>query len=381
MKKRKIIRIVTIPKSFDLFKGQMNFMKDSFDFVGVSSSGDNIPIVEEREGIKVKSIQLTRTISPIKDFLALLKLVALLRKEKPDIVHTHTPKAGTIGMLAAYLSGIKHRVHTVAGMPLMEVKGLKRLLLDNVEKITYACATLVLPNSENLKKFILTNNYVGANKLNVIGNGSTNGIDTDFFSKENISENIILEIRNKYKISENDFVFLSVGRIVKDKGIVELVKAFKKFNNLYPNSKLLMLGNFEKELDPLPGEIENEINNNASIVYCGYQNDVRSFFVLSDIFVFPSYREGFPNVVMQAGSMGIPSIVTNINGSNEIIKDGVNGYIVPVKKVEDIYEKMEVFYNDKETLEYMKDRCRYQILSRYEQKNVWNDMLKMYKEL
>src|SRR5690554_2851562 len=232
MNKTKIIRITTVPQSLKtLLKGQLRFMSENgFEVIGVSSSGKELEEVNKQEGIRTISIEMSRKITPIKDFRALWRFYKLCKKEKPTIVHSHTPKAGIIGMLGAKLAGVPIRLHTVAGLPLMETTGNKRKLLDFVEKLTYSSATKVYPNSKGLYDFILENNYTTKNKLKVIGNGSSNGIDTSLFSPDGITEEAKNTLRTKLNLSADDFVFVFVGRLVGDKGINELVSAFKRIS-------------------------------------------------------------------------------------------------------------------------------------------------------
>lgn len=382
MNKPKLIRITTVPISLKiLLKGQLKFMSQFFEVVGVSSAGEDLEIVREREGIRVEALEMSRQITPIQDFISLIKMVRFLQKEKPQIVHTHTPKAGIIGMLAAKIVGVPIRIHTVAGLPLMEAKGMKRNILNFVEKLTYQCATHVFPNSKGLYDFILEEKLSSASKLKIIGKGSSNGIDTEYFSPENIPTTEIIRLKKDLGIQEEDFVFVFVGRLVKDKGINELVSAFSHlaFRNL--KSKLLLVGPLESDLDPLLPETLAEIESNPHIISVGFQSDVRPYFAISDALVFPSYREGFPNVVMQAGAMGLPSIVSNINGCNEIIQEGVNGTIIPVKNPNEIQNAMEKIMGDKPFYEHLKTNARTMIQSRYEQSVIWEALLEEYSRL
>ncbi len=298
---------------------------------------------------------MTRKITPFKDAKAVYQLYRIFKREKPLIVHSHTPKAGTVSMIAAYLAGVEHRLHTVAGMPLLEATGTKRKLLDIVEKITFKLATKVYPNSFGLKQIILKNGYTSEKKLKVIGNGSSNGIDVDHFDPKLYGQKSKDSLRDSLGISKDDFVFLFVGRIVADKGINELVSSFTKVNKKYHRTKLLLVGSYEKQLDPVLPEIEKLIQSHPNIVYVGHQNDVRPFFAISDVLAFPSYREGFPNVVMQAGAMGIPTIATNINGCNEIILEGENGVLVPAKDENALQSKMEWFVAERDAPSYDAD--------------------------
>ena len=384
---KKLIRITTVPLSLKvLLKGQLRFMaSNGFDVKGVSSEGEELREVHENEGIAVEAITMSRKITPFQDLKSLWEMWNFLRKEKPQIVHTHTPKAGIIGMLAARLAGVPHRLHTVAGLPLMEVTGTKRKILNFVEKLTYSSATRVYPNSKGLYDFILQNNFTQSNKLKIIANGSSNGIDTAFFSPDQVTEIERVTLREKLNIQPDDFVFVFVGRIVSDKGINELIKAFSELqaaeNNEPAGIKLLLVGGLENDLDPLNPETLAEINQNKDIISVGFQQDVRSFFAIADALVFPSYREGFPNVVMQAGAMGLPSIVSDINGCNEIIIEGENGLIIPSKNVEKLKEKMLTLAKDKNLYTKLKGNSRRMIENRYEQSVVWNALLEEYEGL
>jgi capsular polysaccharide biosynthesis glycosyltransferase capM len=368
-----------------LLKGQLRFMaSNGFDVKGVSSEGEELREVHENEGIAVEAITMSRKITPFQDLKSLWEMWNFLRKEKPQIVHTHTPKAGIIGMLAARLAGVPHRLHTVAGLPLMEATGTKRKILNFVEKLTYSSATRVYPNSKGLYDFILQNNFTQSNKLKIIANGSSNGIDTAFFSPDQVTEIERVTLREKLSIQPDDFVFVFVGRIVSDKGINELIKAFSELQtveNKLTGIKLLLVGGLENDLDPLNPETLAEINQNKDIISVGFQQDVRSFFAIADALVFPSYREGFPNVVMQAGAMGLPSIVSDINGCNEIIIEGENGLIIPSKNVEKLKEKMLTLAKDKNLYTKLKGNSRRMIENRYEQSVVWNALLEEYEGL
>jgi glycosyltransferase involved in cell wall biosynthesis len=306
-------------------------------------------------------------------------LYFFLKKTKPFIVHTHTPKAGIVGMLASKLAGIPHRLHTVAGMPLLEQAGFKRMVLNIVEKLTYSCATKVYPNSFKLRDIIIKNEYCPPTKLKVLANGSSNGIDTSYFDATHFSEDHKSSLKQDLGIKPSDFVFIFVGRIVSDKGINELISAFSEIQEYKTDLKLLLVGPYEQELDPLKEETLNQINGNKSIFSVGYQDEVRPYFAISDCLVFPSYREGFPNVVMQAGAMGLPSIVSDINGCNEIIEDTKNGYIIPVRDKEAVKETLIRILENQEEYSKMQQNARRMIVSRFDQKIMWESILQEYR--
>lgn len=382
MQKPKLVRVTTVPLSLEkLLEGQLGFMKDHFEVTAVSSEQERLKIFGENEGVAVFHLPMTRKITPLKDMLAVWKLYRFLRKEQPKIVHTHTPKAGIVGMFAAYLAKVPHRLHTVAGLPLMEASGVKRRILNLVEKWTYRFATKVYPNSHGLFSFIVEEKFTKPSKLRIIGNGSSNGIDTQYFSRSHFSEDELTAKRSALGIPSKDFVFVFVGRIVKDKGIDELVNAFEKLCIEHPNCTLLLVGPTEDDLDPVSPLTAKAILEHPKIVTTGFQKDVRVYFGLSDALVFPSYREGFPNVVMQAGAMGLPSIVSDINGCNEIVEDGINGLIVPVKNVDKLSHAMHRLIEDPELFRKVSHVSRVKIESRFGRSEIWQTMLEEYQSL
>ena len=382
MNRKKIIRITTVPESLEkLLEGQLAFMNTHFEVVAISSDKMRLRKFAIKEGVRHYNIELTRKITPLNDLIAVWKLFWIFKKEKPFIVHSHTPKAGTVAMIAAKFARVPNRLYTIAGLPLLEVKGKKRVLLNFVEKITYKCATIIYPNSFGLKDIILASAFTRSNKLKVIGNGSSNGIDINFFSPSSISKAVLKKLRKELNISNEDFVFVFVGRIVKDKGINELLKAFNILSKKNDNIKLLLIGNREDDLNPITKKSNTIIKENTRIYELGYRKDVRPYFLISNILTFPSYREGFPNVVMQAGALGIPCIVSNINGCNEIISDGVNGIIIPPKNIEKLIEAMSFYINNKLKIEKMGRKSRELIVDNYCREKVWKALLNEYIQL
>lgn len=378
----KLIRITTVPISLEkLLGGQLKYMSAHFEVTAVSSDEMALEKVGRLENVNTHTIEMTRQITPLRDLKSLWLMCLFFRKEKPMIVHTHTPKAGLIGMLAAWLCGVPIRMHTVAGLPLMEKTGLVKEILILVEKLTYSCATKVYPNSVKLKEYVSSAKFTNPENLKVIGNGSSNGIATDYFS---LSDDVVAkatEIKNAYHISEENFNFIFIGRLVKAKGIEELVKAFSNLSEGHSNIRLFLVGSEEVELDPLSDDCLLEIKRNTAIISAGYQRDVRGFLACCHVLAFPSYREGFPNVVMQAGAMGLPSIVSDINGCNEIIVEDINGLIVPVKNVPILTESMEKMLLKKDLYQEMASNARRMIVDRYDQNKVWSLILKEYHDL
>lgn len=387
---KKLIRTSTVALSLDfLIKGQLAFLNQYFEVIAVSGADEHLTVVAEREKVKTASVPMQRNISPLKDLVSLWQLYWLFKKEQPYIVHSITPKAGLLSMIAAKLAGVPIRIHTFTGLIFPSKKGFLQRLLIFMDRLLCACATQVYPEGEGVKRDLIYYK-ITSKPLKVIANGNVNGIDTAYFSKEQVAFQEQQTLKKELGIGENDFVFIFVGRLVGDKGINELVQAFKQLvvsssgveNSSIKNQiKLLLVGPLESDLDPLQPETLKEIDYNPNVISVGFQKEVRSYFAIADSFVFPSYREGFPNVVLQAGAMGLPSIVTDINGSNEIIVDGDNGIIIPAQNTIALQEAMlrmipkGAFYNQ------LQQNARKMIVSRYEQKVVWEAILEEYRKL
>jgi glycosyltransferase involved in cell wall biosynthesis len=376
--KKKILRTATVSVSLDvLLKGQLAFLSKYYEVVAVSGQDSNLEEVAKREKVKTIAVNFQRQISPIKDLVSLIKLYRVLKNEKPYIVHSITPKAGLITMVAAYFAKVPIRIHTFTGLVFPSKNGFMKQLLLNLDRILCFFATHIYPEGEGVKNDLINNN-VTKKPLKVIANGSVNGIDTNYFNASVFSNAQNQELKNKLGISETDFIFVFVGRLVKDKGINELIAAFEFLQKEKSNVKLLLVGNFETNLDPLFPKTIAIIKENPAIISVGFQDDVRPYFAISNVLVFPSYREGFPNVVLQAGAMGLASIVTNINGCNEIVSNKINGLIIPKENQLALYEAMKNIINDAFLLNQMQKNARQMIVSRYEQSMVWESILQEY---
>lgn len=377
MAANKIIRTATVAMSLNiLLKGQLRYLNQFFDVLAVSGYDADLETVKNREGVSIVSVTMKRSIAPFQDLISLYRLYKLFKKERPTIVHSITPKAGLLSMVAAKYANVPVRIHTFTGLVFPAKKGLFQKLLILMDKVLCWHATHIIPEGAGVKQDLL-DYKITKKPLEVIANGNVNGIDTTFFNSNTISEQQQQNLRNELGIDSSDFVFVFIGRLVADKGINELVRAFLSLE--IPNCKLLLVGPYETE-DPLQPETLKAIQQNDSILSVGFQHDVRPYLVISDCLVFPSYREGFPNVVMQAGAMGLPSIVTDINGSNEIIIEGFNGTIVPSKNVTALLRAMIRIKEDETWRNQLQSNARSSIISRYEQELVWEALLIKYKE-
>lgn len=373
--RKKVLRVSTIPLSLNLLlKGQLKMLNEEYEVVAVSSPGEDLEAVAEREGVRTVELPMERRISLFKDIRSLWAMIKLIRKEKPWMVYSLTPKAGLVTMIAGKLCGVPVRVHMFTGLVFPTATGLKRQILMFTDRLTCFCATVVNPEGEGVKRD-LERYHISSKPLTIIGNGNINGLDMDFYDRTP-------EVLGKAKAyqKEGTTTYCFVGRIVGDKGINELVSAFKRLHTEHPATRLLLVGPFEDNLDPVSEETKATIETLSAIEAVGWQSDVRPFLAASDVFVFPSYREGFPNVVMQAGALGLPSIVTDINGSNEIIRNGENGVIIPSKDEEALYQTLKDTLENPDKWKTIAANARESIARRYEQQMLWREIKKFYKQ-
>ena len=362
----------------ELLKGQLRFLSEHFDVVGVAADAGQLQQVAQREGIRVVDVPMCREISLWNDLKSLVALYRLFRRERPDIVHANTPKASLLAMIAGRMARVPHRLYLVTGLRYQGADGLFRRLLMTMERLSCRFATKVIPEGQGVRRALMSDGICKQPSA-VIHHGNINGIDTTVFAADAVADDKAA-IRHRLGLSADDFVFIFIGRIVRDKGMHELVQAMRSFPE-EGNVRLLLLGSFEEALDPLPAADVDFLKTDRRVVFAGWQTDVRPFLKAADVLVFPSYREGFPNVPMQAGAMGLPSIVTDINGCNEIITDGVNGVIIPSHDEQALTAAMQHLSNHPEEVQLLASKARTMICERYEQRELWQALLQMYNSL
>ena len=371
----KIIRATTVPISLDTFcRGLLKMLSEKYEVVALSSPGVEMQTIAEREGVRTIEVPMERHISLMKDMRALWQLILVFRRERPTMVHSMTPKAGLLCMIAAWLTRVPVRVHTFTGLVFPTAKGLQRKLLMWTDRITCRCATYVIPEGEGVKKDLLDYG-ITQKPLRVLGFGNVRGVDMHYYNRRP-------EVMEKtVALRDDSFItFLFVGRVVRDKGINELCEAFDRLSKEFPQTRLLLVGWREDDLDPVSDKTQALIDSNPSINYVGevWGDDLLAYYAAADCFVLPSYREGFPNTVLEAGAMGLPSIVTDINGSREIIVENENGMIVPPRDADALFVAMRRMVNDDRRRSFMASNARNMVGCRFEQGFVRQCLLDFY---
>ena len=372
-----IIRATTVSQSLSFFDGTMADLIKDYDVQLLSSPGEQLDLMGKKYGVKTHPVEMYRRMSPFKDLKSLWQLIRVFRKEKACMVHSMTPKAGLLCMMAAWLTRVPIRLHTFTGLVWPTENGFRRKLLMFTDKITCACATHIIPEGEGVKNDLITGK-ITKKPLKVLGYGNVRGVDMDYYSRTEEVMQVADDIRDSQK-----FTFLFVGRIVRDKGINELVEAFVKLYSENPNCRLILVGPYEDNLDPVSQETREAIAANPDIMAVGRESGVEllAYYAASDCFVMPSYREGFPNTVLEAGAMGLPSIVTDINGSREIIVQGENGIIVPSQDAQALLDAMSRMVRDTEQREHMAGNARKMVADRFEQGFVRRCLYEFYEEI
>lgn len=375
---KKIIRACTVSQSINFVRGMLPDLMKKYEVVLLSSPGEEMDEAVKQFGVRGINVPMERHISLAQDIISLWRIIKIFHREKPDIVHSMTPKAGLLCMVAGWLTRVPVRIHTFTGLVFPTSTGLKRRILMLTDSITCRCATHVIPEGEGVKNDLL-NNGITKKPLRVLGYGNVKGVDMTYFMR---SEQ--LKVKSEKLRSNETFTFLFVGRIVKDKGVNELCCAFKRLHDEHPQTRLWLVGPFEENLDPVSPETKALIAEEQNGIYSvGTKrgDDLLAHYAASDCFVFPSYREGFPNTVLEAGAMGLPCVVTDINGAREIIEDGKNGIIVPSKDEEALYEAMKRMMEDQDLREQMAANARPMIADRFEQGFVRQCLYDFYEEV
>ena len=369
--KKILVRTSTVPSTLAVFcYEQIQRLSNEFDLHIITSSGDGLEKLLSLPNVTCHVVEMKRRISPIHDAKSLWQMYKLLKKIKPDIVHSVTPKAGLISMLAAKAAGVKRRIHTFTGLVWPTSKGITRLILKSADKILCSAATDIIPESFSVKK-TMEDGMITNKELHILGNGSLPGIDLSHFSTSNTK---IADLSIKLK----EFVYVYIGRLVSDKGVNELVSAFVELDKKYNDISLLLVGPREENIDALDKDTVRHISECKDIIEVGSVSDVRPYLKAANILVLPSYREGLPNAVIEAGAMCLPCIVSDIPGCTEIIEDGKNGFVVPVKDISALKNVMEISRENPSLCMTLGVAARHNIEIKYDKELVFKELLNYY---
>jgi len=321
----------------------------------------------------IKNIDIPRDISLIKDFKAILSLRTYFKEMQFDAVHTVTPKAGLLGILASRLAGIKKRIHIFTGQVWHTRTGMFKKLLMFLDRFIVWNATDILVDGESQRQFLIKNNIIQSSNSFVLGKGSISGVDTNRFVPNEV---VKMAVRAELGIEQNEVVYMFLGRMNRDKGINELAEAFNKLRQNYSNIRLLLVGGDEENMTPIIQQKVVEIN---SVIFYGVTPQPERLLQACDVFCLPSYREGFGTSVIEASLLEKPIICSDTYGLMETIIEGKTGLRHKVADVESLYEKMETLVDNQELRVLLGKGGRDYVLENFSAQAISEKWLEFYK--
>lgn len=377
-----VVQVTTVPMSLAFLRGQVGYMKHrGFEIAAVSSPGARLESFGREEGIPVFAVEMARRVTPIRDLRALVRLVSLFRDLRPDIVHAHTPKAGLLGMIAAAMTRVPVRVYHMRGLPLLSATGWRRGLLSWTERVSCHLSHQVLSVSGSIRKEALRMGLSPPHRITVLANGSGNGVDAEGrFDPSRVESEDVRRVRCRFGIPESARVLGFVGRIVRDKGIMELAEAWSLLRDVFPDLHLLLVGPLEPR-DPVPEEAREALKTDSRVHFSGMDWNTPPLYASMDVLALPTYREGFPNVPMEAAAMGLPVVATRIPGCVDAVQDGVTGTLVPVRDANSLAEAVRRYLEDPALRQLHGAAGRERMLEDFRPEFIWEALHDQYLRL
>lgn len=377
----RLLHAVTVPVSLNFFRGQIGYLRSrGFDVQAVSSPGEEAELAREREGITVHEVPMNRGISPLADLVSLWRLIKLMRRVKPDIVHSHTPKAGLLGTIAARLTGTRGVMLSIFGLPQMTSRGLKLRLLNTMTRFSCRLANRVWCDSHSMRQHLIENKLCRPEKIVVLGHGSSNGIESQQnFNPASYSAENRRALRAQYGIPQDAITVCFVGRIVADKGMRELAGAWRLLREKFPDLHLLIVGPFEPQ-DPLDPRDEELLRTDSRIHLAGMRQDVPLHLAAVDLLVNPSYREGFNVALLEASAMGLPVVATRVPGCADPVVEGVTGTLVPVRDATALAQAIETYVLDAALRARHGTAGRERVVRDFQPQRIWQELEQNYRE-
>ena len=375
----KVARIATIPNAFNHILRQIEIMvKNDIQVHLISSNTEYLKILKKKVSCPHISVEINRNINIRKDVKALIDLYFIFKKNKYDVVHSSTPKAGFLVSIAAFIARVPVRIHTFTGQRWATETGIFRKLLMFLDIIICKLSSELYADSQSQIDFLVDSKIVKIGKIRVIGSGSFGGIDLKKFNPEENIQNR-LNIFNDLKLDPDSFILIFIGRINKDKGIHELITAFSELSSEKYNIDLIILGNLENESNPLSDDVLNIMFNHKRIHCIGYSSTPQEYLAISDVFCLPSYREGFPTSVMEAAAMGLPAIGAKIPGTIDAIIDGKTGLLVEKKSKSSLKEAIIFLIKNPGQLKAMGGRAKLRVEEDFGCEGIAHQLIKEYR--
>jgi lipopolysaccharide/colanic/teichoic acid biosynthesis glycosyltransferase len=368
--------------SLTFLRGQIGYMRErGISAHALSSPGEDLEAFGVRESVPVHAVPMTRRITPLRDVVATIRIAREIRRARPAIVHAHTPKGGLLGMLASILTRVRVRIYHMRGLPFVTAQGPRRSLLKWTERFSCRMAHTVICNSHSLRTLALEEGLCPAEKIKVLRSGSGNGVDAiGRFNPGTLSPGTREEARREHEIPPSAIVIGFVGRIVREKGIGELEEAWRSLRDDYPDAYLLLVGPFETQ-DPVPAFAMMRLQNDERVRMTGMDWNVTPLYAAMDLVVLPTYREGFPNVPLEAAAMELPVVATNVPGCVDSVEDGKTGALVPARDAHALARAMRKYLDDPELRKLHGRMGRERVLREFEPQAIWEAMHAEYMSL
>tara|TARA_R110002073_G_scaffold74100_2_gene181067 strand:- start:59003 stop:60130 length:1128 start_codon:yes stop_codon:yes gene_type:complete len=352
-----------------------------YDVAIASSPGHELEDFGDEEGVAVHAVSMERRIAPLSDLVSLAKLLREIREIRPEIVHSHTPKGGLLGMCAATLAGVPVRCYHLRGLPMMSATGPKRTLLRWTERLSCLLADEVFCVSSSLREVALSERLCPASKIHVLAGGSGNGVDsTGLYNPKTHAPLARDAIRAGLDIRKDQVVVGFVGRMVGDKGVVELAKAWKTVRGLHSDALLLLIGPREAS-DAVPPDILEQLDSDSRVRWVDTVANVAEYYAAMDLVVLPTYREGLPNVLLEAAAMQLPVVATEVPGCVDVVVDGVTGMLVPPQTVEPLAKAIDTYLSSSELRREHGTNARVHVVANFSQEKIWQALSEHYEAL
>jgi glycosyltransferase involved in cell wall biosynthesis len=376
-----LVHVINAPFSLHFIAGQVRFMAERrFVASVITSPGEHLEAFAQREGVAVYRLAMPRRITPLRDLVTLWRLRQTFCRIQPAIVHAHTPKGGLLGMIGAWLARVPVRIYHIRGLPLVTASGSLRTLLRSTERIACALADQVLCVSHSVREIAVAEGICPAAKVKVLLGGSGNGIDSGFRFDPARWPDAGAAVRQKYGIPQAAFVIGFVGRLVRDKGLEQLMEAWSWLREEFPQLHMLVIGGFEPR-DPVPLSTRAALRGDQRIHMVGWEHNTPPFYAAMNLFVLPSHREGFSNVLLEASSMALPVVTTRIPGCLDAVDDGVTGILVPPRDSVSLCDAIRAYVSDPNRCRRDGRAGRNKVEREFRREEIWQALYHEYERL